>query len=79
MLFPTQTAILLGSSEYFLPMVRDYLVWFVPALLFQMWTSVGLFVIRLDGAPRLAMCCSIITAIVNVILDWLFIFPLNWG
>ena len=34
---------------------------------------------RLDGAPKLAMWCSIIAAVVNVVLDWLFIFPLGWG
>lgn len=34
---------------------------------------------RLDGAPKLAMWCSIIAAAVNVVLDWLFIFPLGWG
>ena len=32
-----------------------------------------------DGAPKLAMWCSIIAAAVNVVLDWLFIFPLGWG
>lgn len=46
---------------------------------FQMWTAVGLFVIRLDGAPKLAMWCSVISALLNVLLDWLFIFPLGWG
>lgn len=28
---------------------------------------------------KLAMWCSIIAAAVNVVLDWLFIFPLGWG
>lgn len=77
--FPRQTALLLGSSERLLPQVTDYLVWFVPALTFQMWTAVSLFVIRLDGAPKLAMWCSILSAAANVVLDWLFIFPLGWG
>ena len=59
--------------------MKDYLLWFTPALVFQMWTAVGLFVIRLDGAPKLAMWCSVISALLNVLLDWLFIFPLGWG
>ncbi|MFR4223124.1 MAG: hypothetical protein ACLT38_05360 [Akkermansia sp.] len=33
----------------------------------------------LDGAPKLAMMCNIIAAIITVILGWLFIFPLGWG
>lgn len=44
-----------------------------------MWLSVSLFIIRLDGAPQYAMWCSVITAIINTILDWLFIFPLDMG
>lgn len=76
---PRQTALWLGSSEHLLPLVVDYLVWFVPGLVPQLWIAVGLFVVRLDGAPRLAMWCSVLSALVNVVLDWLFIFPLGWG
>lgn len=79
MIFPEETARLLGSSENLLPMVTDYLLWFVPSWVFQIWLTVSLFVIRLDGAPKLAMFCNLITAIINVVLDWLFIFPFGWG
>lgn len=79
MLFPTRMAYILGSSEHLLPLVKDYLIWFAPSLLFQMWTEVSLFSIRLDGAPRLAMWCSITSAVLNAVLDWLFIFPLGMG
>lgn len=79
MCMPERTALLLGSSERLLPSVRDYLVWFVPSLVFQMWSSVSLFVIRLDGSPRYAMMCSVVPAVMNVLLDWLFIFPLGMG
>lgn len=77
--YPEQTGILLGSSEYLLPQVKDYLLWFTPCLVFEMWITVSLFIIRLDGAPKLAMWCNIISAVINVVLDWLFVFPLNWG
>ena len=76
---PEHAGLLLGSSRRLLPLVTDYIVWFVPALPLQMWITVGLFVIRLDGAPRLAMWCSVVSAAVNVVLDYLFIFPLGWG
>lgn len=79
MLFPTHMAYILGSSEHLLPLVKDYMIWFAPSLLFQMWTEVSLFSIRLDGAPRLAMWCSITSAVLNAVLDWLFIFPLCMG
>ncbi|MCB5931266.1 polysaccharide biosynthesis C-terminal domain-containing protein, partial [[Eubacterium] rectale] len=79
MAYPSATARFLGSSEHLTPMVREYLLWFIPSLIFQMWCSVRLFMIRLDGAPKLAMMCNIIAAIITVILGWLFIFPLGWG
>lgn len=78
-LFPETTARLLGSSDYLMPMVKDYLLWYVPSWVFQIWITVSLFIIRLDGAPRLAMMCSLIAAAINVVLDWLFIFPFGWG
>lgn len=79
MIYPENTARMLGSSEYLLPMVTDYLLWFVPSWVFQIWITVSLFIIRLDGSPKLAMLCSLVTAVINLILDWLFIFPFGWG
>lgn len=79
MAFPEATARMLGSSEHLMPKVLDYLLWIVPALPFQMWLSVSLFIIRLDGAPQYAMWCSVVTAIINTVLDWVFIFPLGMG
>ena len=54
-------------------------MWFLPTCLLNMITEIGLFVIRLDGSPRFAMLSNIIPAIVNGILDYIFIFPLQWG
>lgn len=79
MAFPREASLWLGSSLHLLPQVVDYLLWFTPALVFQMWSAVGLFVIRLDGAPKLAMWGSVVAALLNVVLDYLFIFPLGWG
>lgn len=76
---PEQTARLLGASEHLSPMVIDYLLWFMPSLIFELWIAVAMFALRLDGAPRFAMWCSLIPAVINVALDWLFIFPLGWG
>ena len=40
MAFPAETARMLGSSEHLLPMVADYLLWFVPSWVFQIWITV---------------------------------------
>ena len=77
--FPDASARALGSSEHLLPLVREYMVWYIHSWLFMLWTAVALFVIRLDGAPNLAMACSLTSAVLNVFLDWLFMFPFGWG
>lgn len=41
-------------------------------------TGAGNF-IRADGSPRYMMICNLIGAVINTILDALFVFTLNWG
>lgn len=79
MAFPVQSARLLGTSDTLLPQVVDYLLWIMPSYIFMLWEIIGLFIIRLDGSPRYAMWCNIVPALLNVVLDWLFIFPLGLG
>lgn len=79
MLMPYATARLLGASPHLTPLVVTYLLWFAPSLLFQMWLSVSLFIIRLDGSPQYAMWCNVVAALLTVILGWIFIFPLHLG
>ena len=79
MLAPEQISYMLGASETLMPLVRDYMVYLIPSGIMQMWSVVGIFVIRLDGAPKYAMWCNVIPAVVNMFLDWLFIFPLDMG
>ena len=70
---------MLGASETLMPQVLDYLRWIMPCFMFEMWSMIGLFIIRLDGAPRYAMWCNIIPSLLNAVLDWVFIFPLGMG
>ena len=70
MAFPSETARLLGSSKHLEPMVCDYLIGIMPGFIFNMWNMIGLFIIRLDGSPRVAMWCNAIIALANIVLDW---------
>ncbi len=79
MISPQGTARLLGSSESLMPLVLAYMTWIFPSVIFQMWTTISLFVIRLDGAPKYAMWCNLVPAILNTVLDYVFIFPLGMG
>ena len=79
MAFPEHAARLLGASETLLAQTSDYLFWMMPSYVFEMWGFIGVFIIRLDGAPKVAMWCSIVCALMNILLDWIMIFPLGLG
>lgn len=79
LIFPEKTAYLLGSSESLLPLVTEYLVWSCPTFMFQAWVTIAMLAIRLDGAPKFAMWCSLASSLINAVLDYLFIFPFGWG
>lgn len=77
--FPRQTASMFGGNEMLFPMVHDYIKGVSPCLLFLVINIVGLFAIRLDGSPNYAMAVNTVAAMLNIFLDWLFVFPLQWG
>lgn len=76
---PATTGRLLGSSETLMPLVCDYMPWIFATCLFQAWAGIGLFIVRLDGSPKYAMWCNVVPGLLNVVLDYLFIFPLQMG
>lgn len=69
----------LGSSDTLMPLIRDYMPWIFVCCLFQSWCGIGLFVVRLDGSPKYAMWCNVLPGLLNVVLDYIFIFPLQMG
>lgn len=70
---------ILGSSDRLLPLVVEYMYWYVPFLVFYLLLNTGMFYIRLDGSPKYAMMCNAIASIGNIILDYIFIFQFDWG
>ena len=78
-IFRKDLALLLGSNEELLPSVTAYLKWLAPFSLLQMVTfGVSVF-IRNDDAPKLVMAASVTGAVVNAILDVVFILILHCG
>lgn len=67
---------LLGSSDRLLPLAVEYMAWYLPFLVFYEILNIGMFCIRLDGSPTYAMMCNAIAAILNIILDYIFILNL---
>ncbi len=77
--FPHDVTLLFGGSERLVPYVSDYLRYGAPGILMCVIFFVGMFVVRLDGAPNYAMVVSIFDSVLNIILDYLFVFPLDMG
>ncbi len=68
-----------GASDAVLPYARDYTAVILWGTLFQ---SIGFGMnnfIRAEGQPRIAMVTMLIGAVINILLDPLFIFVFGWG
>ena len=70
---------LLGSSDALLPLCQEYLLTILPGCVFIIIQMIGTFVIRLDGSPKFAASLEIFPGLLNIILDWLFVFPMQMG
>lgn len=78
-LFKAQILMLFGASENSIGMAIEYfniiLVFFPIFMLMNMMNAV----IRADGSPASSMASMLTGAIVNIILDPVFIFGFHWG
>ena len=64
-------------------MVYDYAVTYLSittiGIPFHMFSHTASTIIRADGSPAYSMICTVSGAVLNVFLDWLFMFPLGMG
>ena len=79
MVFTEPLCAMLGADAFYMPMVKEYVFWWalfaIPSALsvnFQCFC-------RNDGSPMLVMVATIISTVLNIFLDWLFIFPMEMG
>jgi putative MATE family efflux protein len=70
---------LIGASESVLPYASDYLRIILIGMFFQTFAMAFNFLVRAEGNIRVPMIGSIIGAVTNIILDAIFIIPLNMG
>ena len=68
-----------GASETSLPLARAYFQIILVAAIPSMMTGAVTSIIRADGSPRFSMVVTVIGAIINTILDPIFIFGFDWG
>lgn len=76
--FPRQSGYLLGSDEYLIEGVAEYLFWYALCFPFMVLMTALPFFVRLSN-PNIPMLALSAGALLNVLLDYIFIFPFGWG
>ena len=78
-LFRTKLAYLLGANADTFPYVADYMnVMLLFGFVFTIENAFSILV-RNDGGPNLSMIALITTSIVNIVLNYVFLFVLDYG
>lgn len=70
---------LFGTPPDVMPYAHDYVQITAIGFPFLIFTTGGGHLIRADGSPQMAMTCNIVGAVVNTILDALFVMVFRWG
>lgn len=76
--FPHEIAVLFGAPESIVDQASEYLVTFSFFAVFQTALSSLPFFVRVSS-PNYSLLCLSVATIVNIILDYLFIFVFKWG
>ena len=70
---------LFGAPDDVMPYAIEYTRITAIGFPFLILTAGGCHLIRADGSPRLSMWCNLVGAIINVVLDAVFVMGLDWG
>lgn len=79
LLFLKPLLLFFGSPKAVLPYAMEYTKITAFGFLFLLLSTGGGHLIRADGRPRITMLCNLVGAVLNTILDALFVFGLNLG
>lgn len=79
LIFLNPILIILGSPDNILPLAKEYLQITAIGFPFLILSTGGTHLIRADGSPKFSMFCNIVGALINVVLDYVFIFIYNMG
>lgn len=70
---------LFGAPPEVLPLAQTYVRITAIGFPFLILTTGGCHLIRADGSPQMAMICNLTGAVINTILDAVFVLVLQWG
>ena len=77
--FTTPISLFLGADKYTLNLTKTYIstiLWFSP---FFILNNIVLAFVRNNNCPKLAMMAMVISSFSNIVLDYIFMFPLKMG
>ena len=79
LIFLTPLLKFFGSPKEVLPYAQDYVRVTAIGFPFLILTTGGGHIIRADGSPNMTMACNLTGAVINTILDALFVLVFKWG
>ena len=78
-IFMNPLLIAFGTPNDVMPYAVEYTRITAVGFPFLIFTTGGCHLVRADGKPQMSMWCNLIGAIINVILDAIFVMGLGWG
>lgn len=78
-IFLTPLLVGFGAPADVLPYAKSYVSITAVGFPFLILTAGGCHLIRADGNPRMAMTCNLVGAVINTVLDALFVMVFHWG
>ena len=77
--FLTPILVAFGTPDSVLPYAQTYVGITSIGFPFLILTSGGCHLIRADGSPTFSMICNVLGAVINTVLDALFVVGFGWG
>ena len=79
LIFLTPLLKLFGSPDEVLPYAQEYVRVTALGFPFLILTTGGGHIVRADGSPTMTMICNLTGAIINTLLDAIFVLGFKWG
>jgi len=78
-IFPDFVLRLFGAEGHILPYAKEYYLIVLAGTPFLGLSMAANNIIRSEGNARMSMIVMLVSSIINVVLDYIFIITLNWG
>ena len=79
LVFTVPILYIFGANQEVLPLAKTYLRITALGIPFLLLTTGGTLLVRADGSPKYTLLCSAVGVGANIVLDFLFLYPLGMG